>query len=407
VPLQSQAGPEWPINVWREVDKVNERSTFQALAWLLEPVRHVQDNFSSWQPVEMPTDFTKCERCAPTAPALEWRRVNKKDVPFENTVQAGEYERSLKRRPSPFVTQLRLDDNGMGTVRLGINTPSLIHRALSRLPSERRTELPTVSWRLNTDFTPLASLHLPKFVLSSNKLDPEHSQPPNFKIPLRKEQLRSLYWMLKQEARDATPFVEEEISEAILAPLGWRAEGRAQRPVHVRGGVLADQVGYGKTAITLGLIDCTSKTVKEEFQKLSRTTGKIRVKATAVIVPPHLTKQWDSECRKFAGKRFKTVVLSTATSLNSLDIEQVQEADIVIVASNLFKSSVYLDNLESFAAGTALPNQDGRYFNDRLHVILASLQAQTDRLQDEGPAAVIQQMRKFRREGGHFSVCNT
>jgi len=28
-------------------------------------------------------------------------------------------------------------------------------------------------------------------------------------------------------------------------------QGRAQQPVHIRGGVLADQVGYRKTAITL------------------------------------------------------------------------------------------------------------------------------------------------------------
>ena len=366
---------------------------------MLEPVRYVDDTFNTWQSVDISHEFKNCERCAPTAPALEWRRVNKKDVPFENSIQAGEYERRLKRRPTPFVTQLRLDEDGVGTVRLGINLPSLIHRALSRLPSTGRTEKPIVSWRLNTDFIPLAGLRLPKFVLSSNKLDPEHSQPPNFRIPLRKEQLRSLHWMLKQEAVDAAPFVEEEISEAILAPLGWRAEGRAQRPVHIKGGVLADQVGYGKTAITLGLIDCANKIVVKDFAKRDRIKGKIAVKATLVVVPPHLTKQWDSECRKFAGKRFKTVVLSTATSVNSLSIEQVQEADIVIVASSLFKSSVYLDNLESLAAGAALPAQDGRYFNDRLGVILEALGTQTDRLQDEGPAAVVKRMREFRREG--------
>ena len=359
----------------------------------------MDDTFSSWQSVQVLEEWTNCERCAPTAPALEWKKINKKDVPLENPVQAGEYERRLKRRPSPFVTQLKLDENGVGIVRLGINIPSLLHRATSRLPSEHRTERITVSWRLNANFIPMARLDRPNFVIPSNRLDPEHSQPPNFKVPLRKEQLRSLHWMLEREAPSAAPFIEEEISEAILAPLGWRAEGRAQRPVRIRGGVLADQVGYGKTAITLGLIDCTSKDVDKEFREVGRVDGKIHVEATAVIVPPHLTKQWDSECRKFAGKRFKTVVLSTATSLNSLRIEDVQEADIVIVASNLFKSSVYLENLESLSANGALPAKDGRYFNDRLRMILASLRTQTDRLQDEGSTAVMKEIRKFRREG--------
>jgi hypothetical protein len=50
-------------------------------------------------------------------------------------------------------------------------------------------------------------------------------------------------------------------------------------------------------------------------------------------------------------------VLSTATNLNPLTIEQVQEADIVIVASNLFHSSVYLANLELFAGAGALPHR--------------------------------------------------
>jgi hypothetical protein len=260
------------------VDKVHERVTFKELTWLLERVRHVDDRFTTWQAVELPSDFKNCERCAPTPPDLKWCKVNKKVVAIEDHVQAGEYERSLKGRPSPFVTQLKLQDDGTGTVRVGINISSLVHRALSRLPTANRAETPSVSWRLNTDFASIAKLRSPKFRLASNKLDPEHDQPPSFRIPLRVEQLRSLEWMLKQEAPNAAPFVEEEISEAILTPLGWRAEGRARRAVHIRGGVLADQVGYGKTAITLGLIDCAAKVVKEEFNKMSDIPGKIPLK---------------------------------------------------------------------------------------------------------------------------------
>ena len=92
-------------------------------------------------------------------------------------------------------------------------------------------------------------MSFPKFKLASNKRDAEHTQPHHFsKYPLRVEQLRSLSWMLAQESKSAPPFTEEEISEAILEPLGWRAEGHAQRPqaVHVRSGAaLTDEVGYG------------------------------------------------------------------------------------------------------------------------------------------------------------------
>ena len=54
------------------------------------------------------------------------------------------------------------------------------------------------------------------------------------------------------------------------------------------------------------------------------------------------------------------------TSINSLTNKEVQDADIVVVASNLFHSSVYLANLEALAGAGSLPLQDGRYFNARL-----------------------------------------
>ena len=85
--------------------------------------------------------------------------------------------------------------------------------------------------------------NFPKLTLSSNKKDKPAAQPPNFeKYHLRPEQLRSLSWMLSQESTDI-PFYEEEDAEGILPKLGWRAEGRVRRPVMVRGGLIADEVG--------------------------------------------------------------------------------------------------------------------------------------------------------------------
>ncbi|KAJ7446763.1 hypothetical protein FB451DRAFT_1291430 [Mycena latifolia] len=395
VPLRGQAGPEWPRGRWGEVDKVHERSTYRAIAWFIERIRHIDASIGLWQFVKMTEEISNCERCSPSAPELRWVQAGKKIVALEDPVQAGKYERSLKKRPSPFVTQLKVDDNSIGTVRIGFNAPTLLHRALSRLPVENRSERPVVSWRLNTNYTPTASLNLPKFVLTSNKLDKEHAQPPHFKINLRREQLRSLQWMVQQESADAPPFIEEEISEAILHPLGWRAEGRAQRPVRLRGGVLADAVGYGKTATTLGLIDCTSKSVKKDFERIGRVDGKIAIKATLVVVPPHLIRQWESETKKFTTKgHFTVITIANVANLNALTIEDFQEADIIIVASGLSKSQAYADNLQLLSGNGVLPNSPGRHFNARLQEISASLRVQTNRLQDEGAAAVMTEIKR-------------
>ena len=393
VDLRGQAGTEWPRGSWASVDKIHERGTFKSLAWLLERIRHVDDKLQTWQQIENISDHFDCERCAPTPPDLRWIQSKGKTAPVEDSIQAGEYERRLKSRPNPFVTQLKLDDSGIGAVRVGINVVSLLHRAASRLPVKNHTGKTSLSWRLDTTFTPAATLQLPKFTIMSNKLDKEHKQPPHFKTPLRKEQLRSLEWMIMQESPEAAPFIEEEISEAILDPLGWRAEGRAQRPMHIRGGVLADQVGYGKTAITLGLIDCTSKSVAKNFKNKGQIPGKIHVKGSLIIVPPHLTRQWASEVKKFAGDHFEVHVISTVADLNHTKIEDIQDADIIVVASNIFKSNVYLENLQLLAGAGELPSKDGRHFNAQLKKTLAALKSQVDTLKDKGSLAVLSEMK--------------
>jgi len=401
--MQGQAGPEWSLGKWSEVGKIHERVTFKALAWLLERIRHVDDSLRSWQTIDTPEKHLTCERCAPKAPELRWVQSNKKVVAVEDPVQAGEYERRLKGRPSPFVTLLKLFDNGTGSVKVGINIPSLLHRAVTRLPTKDRTGDVTLNWRLHTNFIPAANSNLPKFKITSNKTDKEHEQPPNFIIPLRKEQLRSLGWMIRQESRDAVPFVEEEISEAVLDHLGWRAEGRAQRPIFIRGGVLADQVGYGKTAITLGLIDCTSKFLKKEFAKQDRRPGKIPVKGTLIVVPPHLTKQWHSEVKKFTGSHFKVLVITTVSNLNSAKVEDIQDADIIVVASNIFKSNVYLENLQLLAGAGGLPAKDGRHFNAQLQKTLSGLREKVDLLQDKDSLAVLNEIKAAQTRCMSFS----
>ena len=392
-----------------EVDKTHERATYKAISWLIERVRSVEGHFANWQQVESHIESTTkghCERCAPASPSLAWVKNSKnKIVATEDSIEAGEYERRLKCRPAPFVTQLKFNQaDGIGTLRIGINIPSLLHRALSRLPNAegngRIQKAPSLSWRLNTEFSPAAQIHLPKFTLLSNKKDKQHAQPPHFKLPLRVEQLRSLEWMIKQESAEVEPFTEEEISEAIISSLSWRAEGRAQREVFVRGGVLADQVGYGKTAITLALIDCTQKMIGKEVAKRDEIFGKVMTKATLVIVPPHLTRQWGSEVKKFTGSSaFKTIVVSTMSDWNKQTIEAITEADVVIIASNLLKSETYLDSLSALSTAGDLPKTAGRYMEACLDKVGEGLKKQVERLRNKGAAAALKEIEAARRRG--------
>jgi SNF2 family DNA or RNA helicase len=190
--------------------------------------------------------------------------------------------------------------------------------------------------------------------------------------------------MLAREQSDDY-FYEEEVSEAMLGPLGWRAEGKAVRPVLVRGGVLADEVGYGKTAITLGLIDCSPSKYPTPI-----STGVVPSKATLIVVPSHLGNQWPSEIEKFLGRgKYKVVRILNLSHLNSFTVDDIANADIVVVSSSLFKSNDYLGNLSTFAATKELPASDGRYFTACLKSAIDGLHNQVDRLQKKGTAEVI------------------
>ena len=386
VPLEGQAEKVWPKGRWIEVDKIHERGTYECLAWLTERIKSL-DQLSQWNDLTLPEDHSNCERCAPTEPELKWVPVGNKMTPIEDTKQAGPYETALKNRPSPFVTHLKLDEtSGMGELRIGLNIASLVHRALSRLPKGENGEKPILSWRMATDYTPPLKLVLQRFDLTSNKKDIPAEQPPNFIIPLRPEQLRSLKWMLHQEEDDAPPFIEEEIAEAVLPHLGWKAEGKAQRPLHVKGGVLADEVGYGKTAITLGLID-GSRGRKSALQAPPEV-GCIPVKATLIVVPPHLTNQWPSEINKFTGTTYRVLKIQSQAHLNALTVSEIMKADIIVVACGLFKSDKYLANLAAFSGASAPPSGDGRRFNTWLKVALEKLRGHVDELKDRGAEAV-------------------
>ncbi|KAJ3182529.1 hypothetical protein HDU85_002627 [Gaertneriomyces sp. JEL0708] len=397
VPLTT-ADAIWPPGKWECVDLQHKgHITFRSLAWITERLPPIP-SLNQWVKVdyelESPQKRTPCQRCAPAEPVLTWVVNGSKTVPEEDPRQAVRYEQDLKHRPPPFVVQLRVD-GAVGQFRIGVNLASLMHRALSRLPSKIRNILPCLSWKLTTGYKHVVAEPEP-FQLSSNRHDPQHSQPPHFrKHPLRPEQLRSLSWMLAQESPDADPFIEEEISEALLEPLGWRAEGKAEQGVLVRGGVLADEVGYGKTAITVGLID-TARSLQAPMP--TPIGGAIALKATLIVVPPHLVEQWPSEINKFVGRELSILKIADVKDLNRHSIADFMAVDIIVLASRIFSSDIYWGHLTSLAANGPLPSSvnGGRHFITRYEEILDALKESVDVLQEHGAARLRDRIRDAR-----------
>ena len=195
--------------------------------------------------------------------------------------------------------------------------------------------------------------------------------------------------MKAQEGSAASPFVEEEVSEAYLAPMGWRAEGRAERPKLVFGGVLADEVGFGKTATTVGLVDATgalpSKPLAPEIEK-----SHIVVKATLIFVPAHLCEQWPSEIAKFVGSKLAVVVIKDMAGFMKTTVDDIDEADIVVASTTLF-NVLYWQRASLFAGVEQVPyGKDGkasRHFLARLEASIKGHARRTTLLKQKGARA--------------------
>eukprot|EP00434_Breviolum_minutum_P022963 symbB.v1.2.020259.t1/scaffold1696.1/size105557/1 len=153
------------------------------------------------------------------------------------------------------------------------------------------------------------------FQLLSNCLDAEAEMPTGLLLPLRRHQLQSLAWMQACEARSEPLLLgaSREFLPAVQPPhaaqqilveagnqvavavfvfskfsahrkaLGCRGVARVQRAFQPKGGLLADHVGSGKTAVTLALVASDRGTAKRSL----------------VMMPGRLLQQWQQEVTKF------------------------------------------------------------------------------------------------------------
>ena len=194
-------------------------------------------------------------------------------------------------------------------------------------------------------------------VLSTSN-EKEADQPPNFKVKLRAEQLRALEWAKGRDQSSET-FCEEEIVEGQVRRLGYRLEAKATREVTPKGGLLFFDVGFGKTAVTLALIQ--SWRVADRNSVEESLKGKFASQATLVVVPSHLTGQWRTEFAKFVetdeddqtAVKSKTggpvIVIDKITDLRHHTIQEFIDAELLIVSSSLLDNGPYMAHLAEFS----------------------------------------------------------
>ncbi|EEH52499.1 SNF2 super family [Micromonas pusilla CCMP1545] len=418
VPLAEVDASAWPEDEFETLQNDRSSEVFQRLAWFTSRLALPSEvrSFTTLDEKRLNSNACggakcpeACPRCAPSPPVLQWtcKAGESKITAREDPRQAAAYEQALKRRPAPFVVQWRKTaaaaGKKLGELVIAVNPATLAHRALAnvysgvakeRSAAPQAEDKPTVEWQVVKHEEREAAVALADFTLKSNRSDAKAPQPKgwNTKFPLRPEQLRSLGWMIRQE-QTTEPFVEEEVAESVHPALGLRMDGRARVERLVRGGIIADQVGYGKTAITIGAI--LASEIKFPLPNaMAKPVNAIPTKATLVLAPSQLLKQWPREVEKFSAEgRLVTLVIRTVADISHYTVQDFQRADVVICATSVLRSPLYFERLARLAGVASLPQCKaagaGRHFAASYRDCLDKLETQCERL-TSGPNGVVE-----------------
>ena len=125
------------------------------------------------------------------------------------------------------------------------------------------------------------------------------------------------------------------------------------RTLSFRGGIVADDVGLGKTLTMLSLIlshpkdhDITSNSYENNTYKINDGNGDKALKcdATLVIVPSHLVEQWEHELVKhFKPHVMKCIKICCKLDHRKVTYKDILEAQIVIVSAQYLMRPYYDD----------------------------------------------------------------
>lgn len=186
----------------------------------------------------------------------------------------------------------------------------------------------------------------------------EESTVEGMELPLYHRQAKALTRMQAIENGEVE-FHEEERSEHILNGVGWCLIGRATKSSPLKGGVLGDAIGSGKTVVTIALILSGIKKARAERSLADGKSG-----ATLIVVPPGLVKQWDDERKKFTKNQLRSIVIDSTATLKRFSVKEICEADMVIVPAGMIEergktktatSRPYTELLSSKAGAKYIP----------------------------------------------------
>jgi len=166
-----------------------------------------------------------------------------------------------------------------------------------------------------------------------------------FKLKLYSYQEKSLGQMLLREKNNIdtinyTSIVNLFDNEIIFDPIkNIKIDTHENFLIQTKGGVLSDEMGLGKTISSIALIYKNPRVITQHIQ-----FNKIASKATVIICPSHLIKQWEDEIKR-CNDKFKILVIGTKKNYASLKFKDFIDSDIIITSHQFIMNIKYYPTL--------------------------------------------------------------
>jgi DNA repair protein RAD5 len=165
-------------------------------------------------------------------------------------------------------------------------------------------------------------------------------KPPNdFKIKLYDYQQRTLAKMLQMENNQTNFTINYTYKinfgvDLLFDPISnCRVNKELSLKIKTNGGILSDEMGLGKTISSIALI--ASNPAPKDMTNTQISTiskiNKINSRATVVLCPSHLTKQWESEINR-CNPNLKVLTILSKNDYNQITFSNFIDSDIIITS---------------------------------------------------------------------------
>ncbi|KAI0558823.1 SNF2-like [Gracilaria domingensis] len=249
------------------------------------------------------------------------------------------------------VLDAKLEGSQSETFRSLLSTQRFSDHDLRERSQDIMDELKEICDEQNQD-TSLNSIHQAflrssLFTVSAGYQRAEE-QPSNIRLQLRSYQCESLAWMIDREK-------QRSLNDPFWIPISGKDRDDAERtlyycpltgalstvpPPPVVGGVLAEEMGLGKTIIAISLIDSTFEHARQSryASVAGHRSDLISSGATLVVCPVTLLKQWEQE---FRTKLRNPLRVLTWYGARTKDSNRIAGYDVVLTTYGVLSCNNY------------------------------------------------------------------